>query len=416
MKYAKIIAAVLTILLICVSCAASVDDEQPDSVRTEQTAMQQQKPEEKEEVKESKEQEEKKLTIEPEIKKQEKLITLDLNKRLYDTDISEMCIGAAKNVTYQSLKINEDTITIVFTQEQHKEFCQIFAEMIDKLVNDLAENTDYIRLVNIKSNANYTSFYVYLSADSVNAEEQSIATVLNVYGVFYNIIANSDYDLITTNFIKYETNKVIESCSLSKMDALENTQYDTEQPETIVFEAEFTDGNYICGIHFPAGKYDVTAVDGNGHVRSSDFWDGGISASMGVDNDDTYISEFKNAKFEEDTILQVEYGLKIKIRSEKANATPLKVLNQTGLETITLGSGNYVAGEDFPTGVYDVIATAGRGNVSSDNSYADGGINAMMSGDVEKSNTYTSEYKNVILSDGVELTISGVTIDLIPSK
>lgn len=187
-----------------------------------------------------------------------------------------------------------------------------------------------------------------------------------------------------------------------------------KEPETIVFEAEFADGNYICGIHFPAGKYDVEAVSGSGYVRSSNFLDGGISAAMGTKEDD--VSEFKNAKFEKNDILSVAFGLTVRIHSNTADATPLKCLNQSDLKTVTLSSGNYIVGEDFSTGVYDVIAVKGSGNVISDNIY-EGGINALMkSADEKPSNEYVSEFKNVVFSDGMELSINGVTINLVPSK
>ena len=45
---------------------------------------------------------------------------------------------------------------------------------------------------------------------------------------------------------------------------------------------------------------------------------------------------------------------------------PLKSRNQSITETVALGNGNFVAGDDFPSGIYDVIATGGTGNVSSD--------------------------------------------------
>ena len=73
-----------------------------------------------------------------------------------------------------------------------------------------------------------------------------------------------------------------------------------------------------------------------------------------------------------------------------------------------LGSGNYIVGIDIPEGRYNITAVSGSGNVSSDNMY-NGGINAMMG--TEEANAdydlYEQEYKNISLTDGVRLSISG---------
>lgn len=73
---------------------------------------------------------------------------------------------------------------------------------------------------------------------------------------------------------------------------------------------------------------------------------------------------------------------------------------------IELSSGNYVAGEDFPAGIYDISVIEGSGNVFSYSEY-DGGFNVMM-GD-----KWTMEYKDAKLHDGVTLTIRQLTVKMI---
>jgi hypothetical protein len=134
---------------------------------------------------------------------------------------------------------------------------------------------------------------------------------------------------------------------------------------------------------------------------------------MAAVEDDMYISEFKNATFDDGVVLEVKNGVTIKIHSDKADAKPLKKRVQPNTETVTLTSGYYISGEDFPAGVYNIIATEGSGNVSSDNMF-DKGINATMS--TEKTDLYETNYKNIELPDGIEIKISGLTVDLVPSK
>ena len=80
-------------------------------------------------------------------------------------------------------------------------------------------------------------------------------------------------------------------------------------------------------------------------------------------------------------------------------------------QPITFSNGYYIAGEDFPEGVYDIKLREGHGFVSSSNQL-DGGISTIMG----KEEGYAQEYKNIRLPEGVELKIDGPTIDLIKKK
>jgi hypothetical protein len=78
-----------------------------------------------------------------------------------------------------------------------------------------------------------------------------------------------------------------------------------------------------------------------------------------------------------------------------------------------LGSGNFVSGQDFLPGVYNIRAIKGNGNVMSDNAYS-GGINAVMG--PQNDGFYVSEYNNISLPEGTTLTVDGLTIQLTPTK
>lgn len=222
---------------------------------------------------------------------------------------------------------------------------------------------------------------------------------------------NDDTDTTTSTTTNTTTNP---ATTTNKNTTTTTPKTETKkEPETIVYETKLTDGNYTAGIDFPAGRYTITAIDGSGNVSSSNMYDGGLNETMAAVADDMYITEFKNATFEDGDILEIKNGVTIKIHSNKADATPLKKRVQPNTETVTLTSGYYISGEDFPAGVYDIIATEGSGNVSSDNIW-DGGINAIMS--TEKTDFYETNYKNIDLPAGTEIKISGLTVDLVPSK
>lgn len=195
-----------------------------------------------------------------------------------------------------------------------------------------------------------------------------------------------------------------------------STETSDPTPSTISFEQEFSSGNYTAGIDFPAGKYDIVAVSGGGNVSSSD---GGINAVMGTEDKnelmDMYEQEYKNIDLPDGTTLTIS-GVTVRLTSDAASGDPLTPRNQEITETVDLGNGNFVAGEDFPAGVYNIVAVSGGGNVSSSNLY-EGGINAILGTEDQNEimDMYEQEYKNIDLPEGTTLTISGVQIQLVPS-
>ena len=182
---------------------------------------------------------------------------------------------------------------------------------------------------------------------------------------------------------------------------------------TIVYDRELGSGYYTAGIDFPAGTYDIEAISGNGNVSSDNMYDGGLNAIMGVKEDEMYQKSYSNISLPKDTVLSVYGGVTIKIHSDSASGEALTPREQPNTEEVELGNGNFVAGTDFPAGVYDIVAVSGSGNVSSDNMF-EGGLNAIMG--TKKSDLYEKEYKNIDLAEGVTLKVDGVKIKLVPSK
>lgn len=213
------------------------------------------------------------------------------------------------------------------------------------------------------------------------------------------------------------TNKNTDTNTEGKVESKPESETKEEKPEevekTIEFTIELSNGYYTSGIDFPAGKYNITAIKGNGNVSSDNMFSGGINAMMGVDNPEIYELEYKNIDLSEGVVLEISSGLTVSIHSDKASAKPLSSREQPNTETISLSNGYFVAGEDFPEGVYDVLATSGHGNVSSDNMF-DGGLNEVMG--AEETDFYIKLFKNATFSEGTTLKVDGVDIDLIPSK
>lgn len=193
-----------------------------------------------------------------------------------------------------------------------------------------------------------------------------------------------------------------------------NKKVEKENTQTEAHEVELSAGHYVVGVDIPAGIYDITAIKGTGNVSSSNMFDGGINQVMGTQDDGVSTKEFKNLKLDKkDTSITVNGTVVVKLSSKAAQTKNLKSKENPAKKEYTFSSGNYVVGKDIERGIYDIIAVKGNGNISSDNMF-DGGINEVFgtSGD----GFYVKEFKNAYFNDDVQLTVSGVTIKLVPSK
>lgn len=186
-----------------------------------------------------------------------------------------------------------------------------------------------------------------------------------------------------------------------------------EEAKTEPFETNLKAGYYTVGVDIPAGTYAFTAVEGSGNVNSSNMYSGGLNEIMAAQADEYSISEFKNAKMEKGVTLNLSGTIELKISCDSASVSEMEGRNNPLTEEVQLGSGNYVAGIDFPAGEYDVVAVDGSGNVNSSNMYS-GGLNEIFS--TATDGFSISEYKNAQMEEGVELSISSCTVKLVPSK
>jgi predicted small secreted protein len=179
------------------------------------------------------------------------------------------------------------------------------------------------------------------------------------------------------------------------------------------YEIDLSAGNYIAGTDIPVGTYNITATGGSGNVSSSNMFTGGLNEIMGSPAEEGYsIDSFNGLKMESGVTLTLGSTVTIHLVSEDAevsSVTPRAVADATPID---LGAGNYTAGTDFPAGTYNLIATSGSGNVSSDNMYQ-GGLNEIM-GNPAEAGFSISQYNNAIFEEGTVLSVSGASIQLVP--
>jgi hypothetical protein len=232
------------------------------------------------------------------------------------------------------------------------------------------------------------------------------------------IIANMGDDDAGTTPETNNTKTTVDDAQITSTPTEEATSAPTAEPTEVVLQAEpyevkLTAGHYVAGIDFPSGIYNLEAESGSGNVNLSNMYQGGLNEVMGKEDNGLNVPSFKNAKLEDGIILSIGGDLMLGLKSDAANVSEIKPRINGLTETVTLTSGNYTAGTDFDAGTYDIIATEGSGNVSSSNMF-EGGLNEIMGTDNDGFSI--KKFKNATFEEGVELTVSNVTIQLVPSK
>lgn len=186
------------------------------------------------------------------------------------------------------------------------------------------------------------------------------------------------------------------------------------QPEVEEYTTDLTAGFYTGGIDIPVGDYDVTLVSGSGNVICNNS-DKPVNEVFGTDKSFDEIESFNGVGIEKGSVLQILGAVKVKITSKDAQVSSMVPRTMNKDKSVTLSSGNYTAGTDFPAGTYDVVATEGAGNViSTDSDHSEYDINEILSPNPNAEYDQAKEFKNAIFEKGTTLELSDVTVQLIP--
>lgn len=175
-------------------------------------------------------------------------------------------------------------------------------------------------------------------------------------------------------------------------------------------------GQYYAGVDIPCGKFDLLAVSGSGNVSSSNIYKGGINGLYAKPGDgpDYYDEAYNGIKLPEGERINICDNLVVKITYSHIDAGFTGRTEDTA-NTITLIQGNYDVGTDIPEGIYTIRIKEGSGHIGY-NVYG-GGLNETMAapGEAEgRSISYIPEFKNAYFPAGDELTIRGMTVELVP--
>ena len=161
-----------------------------------------------------------------------------------------------------------------------------------------------------------------------------------------------------------------------------------------------TAGRYTVGMDIPEGRYRIVAKKNSGNIYNKYYT---FDEDLDAEDDD---SPKIHKRLIIGDILIITDALVVELSSKKANLLQNIIKYPIGKE-ITLKAGNYICGDDFKSGVYDIKRIKNRGVVSFDDSGEDFGSEA----------NELEEIKNWLFKNNDYLGISGgFIIKLVPSK
>lgn len=170
------------------------------------------------------------------------------------------------------------------------------------------------------------------------------------------------------------------------------------------FETYLGAGVYTAGLDIPTGRYNLSAYSGSGNVHSYK----GINEIMGFPASNYQIETFNGLSLAEGAKLEVGGTLVLFMHSDNAKIYDMSTRQITNEYEVYLTPGNYIAGVDFPVGVYNVVATDGSGNVHC----RDAELNEILS--TVADDMRITQFNNAEFKDGSTLEVSSCSIRLVP--
>lgn len=181
-----------------------------------------------------------------------------------------------------------------------------------------------------------------------------------------------------------------------------------------LYEADLTAGIYKGGVHLPQGTYTLTCKSGSGQVELTDsknnIW---VQYNFGDDYDNTE-EEVSDFEVFPGCYVIVEDTLELHMTAENSQMNLTAIANP--LTESKIVSDKFTVGKDVPAGVYDVKCVEGFGIFDYDVTVSAGYENymGMLIGNEESG--FPQELKNIVLIDGTEVDLEGLTVELTPSE
>ena len=210
----------------------------------------------------------------------------------------------------------------------------------------------------------------------------------------------------------------------------ENTEYEYDPYEYVeaelsetgeVYDVELTSGEYVVGVHLPEGNYTASMNEEDGYINVSDDENGiYLYQAFGYEEEYDEVTEMDDIRLFEGAILNVSGDGSFSFHTDTAQTQDMSPEPNPLTESVQLSTGGtYVAGEDFPEGVYDVVAeewTSVEYSVYLGEIYEDDELNYWQNSLWFSVDNGEDSYRNVVLPAGTEISTDTAAVTLVPSE
>ena len=210
----------------------------------------------------------------------------------------------------------------------------------------------------------------------------------------------------------------------------ENTEYEYDPYEYVeaelsetgeVYDVELTSGEYVVGVHLPEGNYTASMNEEDGYINVSDDENGiYLYQAFGYEEEYDEVTEMNDIRLFEGAILNVSGDGSFSFHTDTAQTQDMSPEPNPLTESVQLSTGGtYVAGEDFPEGVYDVVAeewTSVEYSVYLGEIYEDDELNYWQNSLWFSVDNGEDSYRNVVLPAGTEISTDTAAVTLVPSE
>ena len=186
------------------------------------------------------------------------------------------------------------------------------------------------------------------------------------------------------------------------------------------YDTELTSGEYIVGVHLPEGNYSASLAEETGYMNVTDDENGiYLYQSFGYEEEYDEVTEMDDIRLFDGAIVNFSGDGILSFHTDTAQTQDMSREENPLTESVQLSTGGtYVAGEDFPEGVYDITAsewTTVEYSIYLGDVYDDEELNYWQNSLWLSGDGTEDVYHNVVIPAGTEISSDTAAVTLVPS-
>lgn len=186
------------------------------------------------------------------------------------------------------------------------------------------------------------------------------------------------------------------------------------------YDLDLTSGEYVVGVHLPEGNYSASLTQGTGYMNVTDDENGiYLYQSFGYEEEYDEVTEMDDIRLFDGAIVDFSGDGILSLHTDTAQTQDMSWEENPLTESVQLSTGGtYVAGENFPEGVYDITAsewTTVEYSLYLGDIYDDEELNYWQNSLWFSGDDAEDVYHNVVLPAGTEISSDTAAVMLVPS-